>query len=1023
MATRSKLAVILHADVVGSTVLVQKNESVAHERIQDVFRRFSATIESYGGIAHEIRGDALVAEFARASDAVCAAIAFQQDNTAHNKSFDDGIIPEIRVGISLGEVVIADNTVTGAGVVLAQRVEQLAEPGGVCITEAIREAIPERLPLDHHNLGAQALKGFAQLAHVHAVRLQSGAEVPPPEPQHAPKRQRTLLTVTAAAAAVLVVIVLAWLKPWQPKMEPASVDRMAHALPSEPSIAVLPFKNLSRDPEQDFLANGITEEIIVTLSHTPDLFVIARTSTDIYKDKAVSVKQVAEEQGVRYVLEGSIKTAGDRVRINANLIAALEGNYLWTERYDRELKDLFALLDDITHNIALAMQVKLTRGDMVRHRADGMTPEAFRLAYKADWHMDHFDQENMAKSRELLTQAQAISPTALFPLVMQGWVDAHQARFGWSPSRETSLQSAEAIARQVLAKDKTYPEALMLLGVVHSVRRAPDKAIPYYERAIKAYPNHSNATGILGLDLAYAGRPEEAIPLLKKAMRLSPNYPAWMDASIGLPYMMTGQFDEAIRAYKDALAKNMLILFSHERLAAIYAMKGDIENARVHAAKVLEIKPDFSIEAWSKVFKYKNQADLDRELNALRKAGLPEKPPLALPDKPSIAVLPFTNLTGDPEQDYFVDGFTNEIITNLSKFPELFVIASNSVFTYKDKAVRINEVGRELGVRYVLEGSLQRSSNNISVHAQLIEAASEKHVWAESYDGKPEEIFSLQRDLTQQITSTLASKVEYLAHAAVVKKGDTSLAAYELLLKAGKYEFGKEAFEESIRLLERAIELDPNFAAAYAWLANRYLQLWRQRLADDPDVALRRARDAIHKAFSLDQQDYRVRMFLANLYQWADKDNDLALAEYEKALALNPNQADMMGMVSLFMAFAGRAQEAVDWIEKAKRLNPHYPVWYDWNGSFGYYMAGEYEKALLGAKRTLTVYPESISVLRILTATYIEMGNRQKAKEMAQKILEIKPDFTLSGVRNVPFKHQADRERYFGALAKAGLPE
>jgi TolB-like protein/Tfp pilus assembly protein PilF/class 3 adenylate cyclase len=1020
-----KLAVILHADVVGSTALVQRDERRAHERITNTFQRLSQTSRAYGGEVHEIRGDALVADFARASDAVCAAIAFQQDNTAHNKTFDDGIIPEIRVGISLGEVVIADNTVTGAGVVLAQRVEQLAEPGGVCITEAIREAIPERLPLDHHNLGAQALKGFEQLAHVHSVRLRTGSEVPPPEPRHVDKRQRKVMVATAMAAAalVLVTITVAWLKPWQPDTEPASMDRMAHSLPDKPSIAVLPFENLSGDPEQDYLAGGMTEEVITTLSRVPNLFVIADSSTDIYKGKAVAAKQVAEEHGVRYVLQGSMQRAGDRVRINVQLVDALEGNHVWAERYDREFQDLFALQDDITRNIALAIQGELTEGDLVWRRAEGLDPEALHLMYKARRLTDKIDRENVAMGRKVLMDAQSISPNALFPLAMLGWLDAYEARYGWSPSRESSLQEAEAKAREVLARDETYPEALMLLGYIHVMRDRPDEAIRYYQIAVDANPNHARAVGGLGWNLAYAGRPTEAISSLKKAMRLSPYHPGWMDGTLGLAYMMTGEYDKAIQGYKDSLAKDELVLFSHERLAAIYALKGDLENARLHAATVLEIKPDFSIEGWSKVLKYKRKEDLDRELNALRTAGLPEKPPLALPDKPSIAVLPFTNLTGDSEQDYFVDGFTNEIITNLSKFPEFFVIASNSVFTYKGKAVRINEVGRELGVRYVLEGSLQRSSNNISVHAQLIEAASEKHLWAEQYEGTPEEIFSVQKDLTRQITSTLASKVENLAHAAVLKKDDTNLPAYELFLKAGKYEFGKEAFEESIRLLERAIELDPNFTEAYAWLANRYLQLWRQRLADDPDEALRRARDAIHKAFTLDQQDYRVRMILANLYQWADKDHDLALAEYEKALALNPNQADVMGMISLFMAFAGRGEEAVEWIEKAKRLNPHYPVWYDWNGSFGYYMAREYDEALLGAKRTLTVYPESLSVLRILAATYVEMGNMEKATEVAKKMLEIDPQFKLSNVLNVPLKHQADRERYFGALAKAGLPE
>ncbi len=617
------LAVILHADVASSTELVQRDERRAHERITNAFRRFSQIIQEYGGEAHEIRGDALVAEFARGSDAVCAAIAFQHEITENNKSLDDDITPEIRIGISLGEVVIADNTVTGAGVVLAQRVEQLAEPGGICITEALRESIPSRLPLDNENLGKHEFKGFEKSVRVYAVRMQPGSVLPAPEPQQAPKRMQISLVLVAAASIVLLAIALVWLKPWEWTEEPTSVEKLA----------------------------------------------------------------------------------------------------------------------------------------------------------------------------------------------------------------------------------------------------------------------------------------------------------------------------------------------------------------------------------------------------------------LPLPEKPSIAILPFTNLTGNSEQDYFVDGFTNEIITNLSKFPELFVIASNSVFTYKGKAVRINQIGRELGVRYVLEGSLQRSSDNISVHAQLIEAASEKHLWAEQYKVTLEEIFAVHRELSQQITSTLASKVMYLAQTAVLKKDERSLLAYELYLKGSKYSFGKEAFEESARLLERAIALDPDFHEAYSELSWRYLSLWRHRLADDPDEALRRARESAHKAVTLDQQDYRSHWSLAALYLWADQDHDLALAELEKTIAINPNQADAMGTMSLLMAFLGRAEEAVDWIEKAKRLNPHYPVWYDWNASFAYYMARDYDKALLGAKKTLAVYPKSISVLRILAATYVEMGNMKKAREVAEKMLEIDPGYTLSGTRNVPLKRKADRQRYFGALAKAGLPE
>jgi len=396
---------------------------------------------------------------------------------------------------------------------------------------------------------------------------------------------------------------------------------------------------------------------------------------------------------------------------------------------------------------------------------------------------------------------------------------------------------------------------------------------------------------------------------------------------------------------------------------------------------------------------------------------------LPLPDKPSIAVLPFTNLGGDAEQDYFVDGFTNAIITNLSKFPELFVIASNSVFTYKGKPVRISDVGRELGVRFVLEGSFQRGPDKISVHAQLIDAATQSHIWAQEYTTAPEEIFDVQHALSQQIASTLAATVINLESSEASAKDVTTLAAYELYLRADKFQFGKAAMEEHVRLLERAIELDPSFHEAYSLLAWRYMDLWRYRLADDPDVALKRARQAARKGMSLNPNDYRSHWALGQIAIIADRDHDFAIAEYEKALALNPNMANVIAMMTFVKTLMGDHEESVALIETAKRLNPHHPVWYDWNASFVYVMARDYEKAIIGAKKTLAVYPKQISARRVLIAAYVETGRMDDARKVAQEILEIDPGFTLSSVRNLPFQHEADRERYFGALRQAGLPD
>ena len=270
-----KLAVILHADVVGSTGLVRINETLAHERIQNTFQRFSTTIDSYVGITHELRGDALVAEFKRASDAVAAALTFQAENTQFNAKLEDEIQPQLRIGISMGEVVIADNTITGAGVVLAQRLEQLAEPGGVCIQGAAYETVPQRLPFEYESLGEQQVKGFEEPVRAYAVSLKSGESIPPPEVlamSGAAQRERQKQRWIVAGGMALVVIVgggLAWFQPWVPREAPASIERMTFPLPDKPSIVGLPFDNLSGDPSLDYFSDGITEDLITELARQP----------------------------------------------------------------------------------------------------------------------------------------------------------------------------------------------------------------------------------------------------------------------------------------------------------------------------------------------------------------------------------------------------------------------------------------------------------------------------------------------------------------------------------------------------------------------------------------------------------------------------------------------------------------------------------------------------------------------------------------------------------------------------------
>jgi len=411
-----KLAVILHADVVGSTRLVQRNETIAHDRMQRAFHQFSEILRAYGGVVREIRGDALLAEFSRASDAVLAAVSAQMSNTVRNAALDGDIRPALRVGIALGEVVIADDTITGPGVVLAQRLEQFAPAGGLCISAAVHEATPDRFPFTYTNLGTQDAKGFDEPVQAYTVTLQPGESVPPPESAtdlltHQTGRTKRAWIAGVVTLCIAIGAVLAWLEPWRPKEEPASIDNMAFPLPDEPSIAVLPFSNLSNDPEHEYFSDGLTANVITSLSQLPNVVVIARDSMLNYRDRPAEIRHVAEELGIRYVLNGSFQRTAERVRVYAQLIDALTGQHLWAGRFDNPWSDIFILQDDITENIVSALEVKLTEDQKARLalRYTNST-EAFEYFLRAQSLYFRYTRGDNFQARELYLRAIEVDP-------------------------------------------------------------------------------------------------------------------------------------------------------------------------------------------------------------------------------------------------------------------------------------------------------------------------------------------------------------------------------------------------------------------------------------------------------------------------------------------------------------------------------------------------------------------------------------------------------------------------------------
>jgi adenylate cyclase len=397
---------------------------------------------------------------------------------------------------------------------------------------------------------------------------------------------------------------------------------MAFPLPDVPSIAVLPFVNMSGDPKQEFLCDGMTENIITALSLVPQLFVIAHNSTFTYKGKAVKFQKVAEELGVRYVLEGSVVKSGDRIRVNAQLIDALNGHHLWAERYDREVKDLFSLQDELTLKILRGMQLKLTSGEQVLYARPPRSLEVWLKYLQGTDYMRQFNIDNNNRARVIAEECISQESDYSGGYLLLGTVDAMDYFLGSTKNPAQSLNLAIEYLEKAVALTDRKGEALMVLGWVYATKKDYDKGIELGEQAITLIPNGADAHAFLAISLYYAGRPEESVALLEKAMRLNPLPPSFYYLNCGYAYRLTGRFQEAVAMFKKSIQLTPNNFFAHCGLASTYGFMGKEKEARAEAAEVLRINPKFSVEHLVKISPLKRQEDKDQLMQGLRKAGL-----------------------------------------------------------------------------------------------------------------------------------------------------------------------------------------------------------------------------------------------------------------------------------------------------------------------------------------------------------------------------------------------------------------
>jgi adenylate cyclase len=630
-----KLTAILSADVEGYSRLMGEDEDATIRTLTTYRELMSTLIQKHRGRVVDSPGDNLLAEFTSVVDSVRCAVEIQEELRIRNAELPAARKMQFRIGVNLGDVIEEEGRIYGDGVNVAARIESLADGGGICISGTVYDQVQDKLGLEYKSLGEKEVKNIAKPIRVYRVLSSPGAEA---------------------------------------KIEPASVERMEHPLPEKPSIAVLPFENLSGDPEQEFFSDGLTEEIITALSKIPGLFVIARNSTFTYKGKPVKVQRVAEELGVQYVLEGSVRKGGDMLRITAQLIDALTGYHLWAERYDRDLsmKSIFEIQDGITVQVLEALQIKLTIAEYTygrRGRTDNL--EAYLKAMQAlELQQPTVDIENIMMARQLLEEAIALATNYSDAYVMQAHNFRYEAERGLTDTPMKSYEQGLEMAKKAISLDDMDSNAYAVLGICYAGLDRMDQASDAFERAMVLDPNNPEAyTRYAYHFLRPEKRYEEAFSYIKKAKRLNPLPPFYYYWLAGLIYREAGNYEKAIPEFKEYIniqnRKGRPVHESVPRFLTIMCLEldreeeayaaatelfkirskvpmenavgvqtflinsflrlGREEEAYTTATELLKIKPKFPLKHYLNTNELQNNAAKDRLLEVLYKAELLQK--------------------------------------------------------------------------------------------------------------------------------------------------------------------------------------------------------------------------------------------------------------------------------------------------------------------------------------------------------------------------------------------------------------
>jgi len=579
-----RLAAILAADVVGYTRLMGEDETGTLERLKSLRRELvQPKITERKGRIVKLMGDGLLAEFPSVVEAVQCAVDIQETMAESEPDLPEDRRVRLRIGVNLGDIILEGSDIYGDGVNIAARLETLASPGGICVSRTVFNHVKGKVDLGFEDLGEQEVKNIPEPIRVYGVVSDA-------------------LAVQAARSPSTVL-----------------------PLPDKPSIAVLPFTNMSDDQEQDYLSDGISEDIITALSKISKLFVVARNSTFTYKGRAVDVKQVSREQGVRYVLEGSVQRSGDRLRITAQLIDATTGDHVWAERYDRVVQDVFVLQDEITREVTSALQVELTEGEQARLWASGtQNLEAWEIVIQIPALLFSHQREKVLNSRRLAEKVLQLDKNYAEAWTMLGISHWEEVFNGWSEDPATSLDLALDAVSRARAIDDSNPDTFAALTWIHLSLRKYDQAFDFAERAMTLGPSNSFVTGVASDVALFCNRPQDMVVLLNKAIRLCPIYPTWYLSGLAWAYLLMDRREDAIVYAQSSVHIDPDYPFNYMVLAIAFAELEREQEAHAAVENLLRTDPRYSLRMFAEFQPFRDAEVLDRHIEGLRKAGLPE---------------------------------------------------------------------------------------------------------------------------------------------------------------------------------------------------------------------------------------------------------------------------------------------------------------------------------------------------------------------------------------------------------------